>query len=115
LEGGVGVGVPPTLARRHGHRACELRELRAAARVDDRLLVLDGRPLGVSRHGVKLRMHDTMSAPTPDIFKAYDIRGLYGEQLDGDTAEQIGRAFARVLSRLEGKPVDQLRGGLRRG
>jgi phosphomannomutase len=33
----------------------------------------------------------------PEIFKAYDIRGLYGEQIDGDVAEQIGRAFARVL------------------
>jgi len=36
--------------------------------------------------------------PTPDIFKAYDIRGLYGEQIDGPIAEQIGRAFARVLA-----------------
>ena len=31
------------------------------------------------------------------IFKAYDVRGLYGEQIDGDTAEAIGRAFVRVL------------------
>jgi phosphomannomutase len=59
-------------------------------------------------------MHDTMSAPTPDIFKAYDIRGLYGEQLDGEAAELIGRAFARVLSQLEGKPVGELRVGLGR-
>jgi len=48
------------------------------------------------------------------IFKAYDIRGLYGEQLDGDVAEQIGRAFARVLGALEGKPVEELRVGLGR-
>jgi phosphomannomutase len=48
------------------------------------------------------------------IFKAYDIRGLYGEQLDGDIAEQIGRAFARVLGALEGKPVEELRVGLGR-
>ena len=34
-----------------------------------------------------------------DIFKAYDVRGLYGEQIDGDVAERIGRAFARVLAR----------------
>ena len=33
----------------------------------------------------------------PGIFKAYDVRGIYGEQFDGDLAEQIGRAFARVL------------------
>jgi phosphomannomutase len=49
-----------------------------------------------------------------DIFKAYDIRGLYGEQIDGDIAERIGRAFAHVLSGLAGKPVAQLRVGLGR-
>jgi phosphomannomutase len=31
------------------------------------------------------------------IFKAYDVRGLYGEQIDGDVAYEVGRAFARVL------------------
>ena len=45
----------------------------------------------------------------PDIFKAYDIRGLYGSQIDGDLAEQIGRAFARVLGGLAGKPTAGLR------
>jgi phosphomannomutase len=50
----------------------------------------------------------------PDIFKAYDIRGLYGEQIDGRMAEQIGRAFVRVLSDLSGKPVSELRVGLGR-
>jgi phosphomannomutase len=49
---------------------------------------------------------------SPDIFKAYDIRGLYGEQIDGDLAERIGHAFAGVLSQLAGKPVEQLRVGL---
>jgi phosphomannomutase len=39
------------------------------------------------------------TAVSPDIFKAYDIRGLYGEQIDGDVAEAIGRAFVRVLER----------------
>jgi phosphomannomutase len=53
-------------------------------------------------------------SPTPDIFKAYDIRGLYGEQIDGPIAEQIGRAFAHVLSDLSGKPVTELRVGLGR-
>ena len=53
-----------------------------------------------------------MTSPTPDIFKAYDIRGLYGEQIDGPIAEQIGRAFAHVLSELSGKPVAELRVGL---
>jgi phosphomannomutase len=49
--------------------------------------------------------------PPPEIFKAYDIRGLYGEEIDGDGAELIGRAFARVLSGLAGKPVSELRIG----
>ena len=53
-----------------------------------------------------------MSAPPPDIFKAYDIRGLYPEQLDGDLAERIGRAFALVLSSLAGKPASELTIGL---
>ena len=53
-------------------------------------------------------------SPTPDIFKAYDIRGLYGEQIDGPIAEQIGRSFAHVLSELSGKPVAELRVGLGR-
>ncbi|MEA2471097.1 MAG: phosphomannomutase [Thermoleophilaceae bacterium] len=50
----------------------------------------------------------------PSIFKAYDVRGVYGEQLDGDAAYRIGRAFARVLSDEEGKPVAELRIGLGR-
>jgi phosphomannomutase len=54
------------------------------------------------------------AAGTPDIFKAYDIRGLYDEQIDGDLAERVGRAFARVLAGLAGKPVDGLRVGLGR-
>jgi phosphomannomutase len=47
-----------------------------------------------------------------EIFKAYDIRGLYGEQIDGDVAEQIGRAFVRVLARLAGKEPGDLGIGL---
>jgi phosphomannomutase len=48
------------------------------------------------------------------IFKAYDIRGLYGEQMDEATALAIGRAFARVLARLRGKRPGELRIGLGR-
>jgi phosphomannomutase len=48
------------------------------------------------------------------IFKAYDIRGLYGEEIDGDVAEQVGRAFARVLAGLAGKAPGELRVGLGR-
>ena len=32
----------------------------------------------------------------PEVFKAYDIRGLYGTELDEDGAERIGRAFIAV-------------------
>src|SRR5271167_1650289 len=55
-----------------------------------------------------------MSVVPAEIFKAYDIRGLYGEQIDGPIAEQIGRAFARVLSDLSGTPLAELRVGLGR-
>jgi phosphomannomutase len=48
------------------------------------------------------------------IFKAYDIRGLYGAEMDETTAEAIGRAFARVLARLRGKQPAELRIGLGR-
>ncbi len=48
------------------------------------------------------------------IFKAYDIRGLYGTEMDETTAHAIGRAFARVLGRLRGKPTAELRIGLGR-
>jgi phosphomannomutase len=53
-------------------------------------------------------------AVVPEIFKAYDIRGLYGEQLDGDGAEQVGRAFVRVLADSAAKAPGQLRIGLGR-
>ncbi|MEA2124461.1 MAG: phosphomannomutase, partial [Solirubrobacteraceae bacterium] len=51
---------------------------------------------------------------TSEIFKAYDVRGIYGEQIDGDTAEAIGRGFARVIGDLSGRPVADLRLGLGR-
>jgi phosphomannomutase len=53
-------------------------------------------------------------AVAPEIFKAYDIRGLHGDQLDAAGAEQIGRAFVRVLSDLAGKAPGELRIGLGR-
>jgi phosphomannomutase len=48
------------------------------------------------------------------IFKAYDVRGLYGDEIDGDGAELIGRGFAHVLSELAGKPTGALRIGVGR-
>jgi phosphomannomutase len=50
----------------------------------------------------------------PGIFKAYDVRGLYGSEMDGDVAYLVGRGFARVLADLRGKPTTELRVGLGR-
>ena len=50
----------------------------------------------------------------PSIFKAYDIRGIYGDEIDGDVAEQIGRAFVRVIAELSGTAAGELRLGLGR-
>jgi phosphomannomutase len=55
-----------------------------------------------------------MSAVAPEVFKAYDIRGLYGSELDAAAAEQIGRSFAQVIAELEGRPTSELRLGLGR-
>jgi phosphomannomutase len=48
-----------------------------------------------------------MSVP-PEIFKAYDVRGIAGEQIDADVAHRIGRAFARVISDLSGKAISDV-------
>jgi phosphomannomutase len=60
-----------------------------------------------------------MARPTdallPDlIFKAYDVRGLHGEEMDGTTAEAIGNAFVRLLAEREDKPVTEVSVGLGR-
>jgi len=55
-----------------------------------------------------------MPQVSPAIFKAYDIRGIAGRDIDGDIAESIGRAFAHVLARMSGKPVGELRVGVGR-
>jgi phosphomannomutase len=51
---------------------------------------------------------------SPDIFKAYDVRGVYGEEMDGEVAYLLGRAFARVLAQLRGKETSALGIGLGR-
>jgi phosphomannomutase len=52
--------------------------------------------------------------PHPEVFKAYDVRGLFGEEIDATTALAIGRSFARVVGALEDKPTSSLRLGLGR-
>jgi phosphomannomutase len=59
-------------------------------------------------------LNDTSPLAPPGIFKAYDIRGLYGSEMDESTATAIGRGFARVLARLRGKQPSELRVGLGR-
>ena len=51
-----------------------------------------------------------ITAPPASIFKAYDVRGLYGEEIDAETAHLIGRAFARVLAKLRGKEPSRAAG-----
>jgi phosphomannomutase len=55
-----------------------------------------------------------LSTVAPEIFKAYDVRGVYGEDMDGDVAHLLGRGFARVLGRLAGVETSALRIGLGR-
>jgi phosphomannomutase len=55
-----------------------------------------------------------IAAVPAQIFKAYDLRGVYGTEMDGETAYLVGRAFARVLAELRGKPGGELRVGLGR-
>jgi phosphomannomutase len=55
-----------------------------------------------------------LTTVAPEIFKAYDIRGVHGEDMDGEVAYLIGRAFARVLARLRGKETHDLGVGLGR-
>jgi phosphomannomutase len=53
-------------------------------------------------------------AVDPGIFKAYDIRGLAGEQIDADIAYRIARAFIPVLSDEVGKAATELQVALGR-
>jgi phosphomannomutase len=55
-----------------------------------------------------------MTAIDEAVFKAYDVRGRFGEQLDPPAAKLIGRAFARVIAELEGKRPSELQLGLGR-
>jgi phosphomannomutase len=53
-------------------------------------------------------------SPPPEVFKAYDVRGIYPDDIDGDVAEAVGRAFVRVLAQLSGKPANEQHLGLGR-
>jgi phosphomannomutase len=71
--------------------------------------------LGVDTAGdYPRRVASPAVSPKPEIFKAYDIRGVYGEDIDADLAHDLGRAFAQVIAELEGKSTAELRLGLGR-
>ena len=70
-------------------------------------------PAGVDQPSTRVGWPGMPAVPSA-IFKAYDIRGRYGEELDGDTAEAIGRAFVRVIAGLRDRPAGELRLGLGR-
>ncbi len=46
---------------------------------------------------------------SPSVFKAYDIRGIHGTDLDEGGARLVGRAFARVIAAMEQRPTSELR------
>jgi phosphomannomutase len=49
-----------------------------------------------------------MTTVDAGIFKAYDVRGLYPDQLGEDVAYRVGRAFARVIADMEGTVPSEL-------
>jgi phosphomannomutase len=55
---------------------------------------------------IPIRCHTMID---PGIFKAYDIRGLYGDQIDEEVAYRVGRGFARVLAEMQGSQPGDLR------
>ena len=52
---------------------------------------------GRSASGRRARLRDDEMTFDPDVFKAYDVRGLYPEQIDEGLAELIGRGFVAHL------------------
>jgi phosphomannomutase len=49
-----------------------------------------------------------MTTVDTGIFKAYDVRGIYPDQLGEDIAYRVGRAFARVIADMEGAQPSEL-------
>jgi phosphomannomutase len=46
--------------------------------------------------------------PDPSIFKAYDVRGTYPDQLNEETARAIGRALVEFLAEESGRSASEL-------
>src|SRR5436309_231470 len=56
-----------------------------------------------------------MASVSPEIFKAYDVRGIYPKDIDEEVAYRVARAFARVIASLKGGSNDADPTGLRLG
>lgn len=41
----------------------------------------------------------------PEIFRSYDIRGIVGEEINGDVAEKLGKSFGSYIQKLNEKEV----------
>jgi phosphomannomutase len=54
-----------------------------------------------------------VTAIDPQIFKAYDVRGIYPADLDEDVAYRVSRAFARVLAEFRSSNGERGPEGLR--
>jgi len=52
-------------------------------------------------NGINLKL----KAFNPQVFKAYDIRGLYPQELDHNTSELIAYGFAEYLRQIDPKPT----------
>ena len=48
----------------------------------------------------------------PEVFKAYDIRGIYPKEIDSNLAYVIGRSFAKFLRRSKEKKKKLLKKNL---
>src|SRR5919199_2558349 len=56
-----------------------------------------------------------MASISPEIFKAYDVRGIYPDDVDDDVAYRVARGFARVIAALKHGTQDADPAGLRLG
>ena len=102
----VGIGVAAAVARGDRDRARELGELLTAARVHDRLLVLDRGPLRVSGHGTKSRSGCGAARRAPRDQRAREARGTTRWCASSALLEVDRRLPARQLAQLGG--VDEL-------
>lgn len=47
--------------------------------------------------------------PLAEIFKSYDIRGIYPQQLNQETAKLVAQAFLKIMTQKFNKPIKELK------